>query len=105
MLSDAVKYMVAADTTLKSLYPKLLHMICAVNLLHHCATKVKTHFEDVDQLITKAKSATVKNKTRQANLPTIGCLPQPVITKWESWLNAALYYAEFTGKESDCEKL
>ena len=51
LLSDATKYMIAAGTALKSLYPKLFHVTCIVHLLHNCAIKIKSHFEDVDRLI------------------------------------------------------
>ena len=44
------------------------------------------------KLIAKVKSATVKNKTRQARFAGIGCPPQHVVTRWGSWSNAALYY-------------
>ena len=40
--------------------------------------KIKSHFEDVDQLIAKVKAVTIRNKTRQAKFSAI----------------AALYYAE-----------
>ena len=56
--------------------------------------KIKSHFEDVNQLIAKSKAVTTKNKTRQAKFSAIGYPPQPVPTRWESWLNAALYYAK-----------
>ena len=56
--------------------------------------KIKSHFEDVDQLIAKVKAVTIKSKTRQAKLSAIGYPPQPVTTKWGCWLNAALYYAK-----------
>ena len=91
-LSDAAKYMIAAGITLKSLYPKLFHMTCVAHLLHNCAMKIKSHFEDVDQLIAKVNAVTIKNKTRQAKFSAIGYPPQPVSTLWRSWLNAALYY-------------
>ena len=94
LLSDAAKYMIAAGITLKSLYPKLFHETCVANLLHNCATKIKSHFEDVDQQIAKVKTVTIRNKTRQAKFSAIGHPPQPVPTKWGSWLNAALYYAK-----------
>ena len=42
-----------------------------INFLHNCAMKIKSHFEDVDQLIAKVKAVTIKNKTRQAKLSTI----------------------------------
>ena len=90
LLSDA---MIAADITLKSLYPKLFHVTCVAHLLHNCAMKIKSHFENVDQLIAKVKAVTIKNKTRQAKFSAIGYPPQPD-PKWGSWLNAALYYAK-----------
>ena len=89
-LSDGAKYMTAAGITLKSLYPKLFHMTCITHLLHNCAMKLKSHFEDVDQLIAKVKAATIKNKNRQAKFSAIGHPSQPVPTRWGSWLNAAL---------------
>ena len=92
LLPDTAKYMIAAGTALKFLCPKLFHATSIAHLLHNCAMKIKSHFEDVDQLIAKVKAVTINNKTRQAKFSAIGCPPQPVPTKWESWLNAALYY-------------
>ena len=83
--------MIAAGITLKSLYPKLFHVTCVAHSLHNCAMKIKSHFEDVDQLIAKVKAVTIKNKTRQAKFSAIGYPPQPVPTRCGSWLNAALY--------------
>jgi len=68
--------MVAAGNVLKSLYSKLFHVTCVPHLLHNCAMKVKSHFHDVDQLITSIKAATVKNKSRQAQFAAIGYPPQ-----------------------------
>ena len=56
--------------------------------------KFKCHFEDVDQVIAKVNSATVENKTRQPKFASIGCSHQPVVARWKSWLNAALYYSK-----------
>ena len=75
LLSDATKYMIGAGITLKSLYPKLFHVTCVAHLLHNCAMKIKSHFEDVDQLIAKIKAVTIKNKTRQAKFSAIGYPP------------------------------
>ena len=80
--------------TLKSLYPKLFHVTCVAHLLHNCAMKIKSHSEDVDQLIAKVTAVTIKNKTRLAKFSAIGYPSQPVPTRWGSWLNAALYYAK-----------
>ena len=81
LLSDAAKYMNAAGITLKYLYPKLFHMACVAHLLHNCASKIKSHFEHVDQLIEKVKAVTIKNKTRQAKLFAIGYPTRPVPTR------------------------
>ena len=64
LLSDVAKYMIAAGITLKSLCSKLFHVTCVAHLLHNCAMKIKSHFEDVDQLIAKVKAVTIKNETR-----------------------------------------
>ena len=76
--------MIAAGITLKSLHPKLFLVTCVAHLLHNCAMKIKSHFEDVDQLIAKVKAVRIKNKTRQAKLSAIGYPPQPVPTRWGS---------------------
>ena len=94
LLSDAVEYRIAAGITLKSLYSKLSHMTCVAHLLHNCAMKIKSHLEDVDNPIAKVKAVTIKNKTRLAKFSAICYLPQPVPTRWGSWLNAVLYYAK-----------
>ena len=84
LLSDAAKYMIAADITLKSLYPKLFHVKCAAHLLHNCAMEIKSHFEDVNHLIAKVKAVAIQNKTRQGKFSAIGYPPQPVPTRWGS---------------------
>ena len=80
-LSDATKYMIAAGITLKSLYHKLFYITFVAHLLRNCAMKIKSHFEDVDQLIAKVKAVTIKNKTRKAIFSAIGHPPQPVLTR------------------------
>ena len=90
LLSDAAKYLIAAGTTLKSLYSKLFYVTYVAHLLHnYCAMKIKSYFENVDQLVAKVKVVTIKHKTRQAKFSAISYSPQPVLTKWGNW-----YYAK-----------
>ena len=56
--------------------------------------KIKSHFEDVDQLIAEVKAVTIKNKTRQAKFFAIDYPSPPISTRSGSWLNAALHYAK-----------
>jgi hypothetical protein len=85
--------MMAASAALKLLYPNLFHVTCIAHLLHNCAEKVRSHFQDVDNLIARVKASTVKNKTRRQMFSDIGSPPEPIVTRWGSWLQAAEYYA------------
>ena len=56
--------------------------------------KVGSHFQDVDQLIAKAKLVEVKNRTRPARFATIDHSPQPDLTSWGKLVECPLYYAK-----------
>jgi len=94
LLSDAARYMTAAGNVLKVLYPHLLHVTCITHLLHNCAEKVRAFYNDVDNVIARVKAATVKNKDRMNAFQQVGKPPQPVLTRWTTWLRAAMYYAD-----------
>ena len=86
-LTDAAQYMSLAGKTIKELYPSLMHVNCAVHLLHNCAMQVHAHFKNVDEV-----TATIKNKDFHDAGP-----PFPldiVITRWATWLKVALYDSE-----------
>ena len=55
------------------------------------AMRVRAHFKNVDEVI-----ATIKNKDRKKDFQDAGLPspPDPGITKWATWLRAALYYSE-----------
>ena len=96
-LTDAARYMFLAGKTLKDLHPFLMHVTCVAHLLHNCAIRVRAYFKNIDEIIATIKAATIKNKDRRkkdfhnAGLPSP---PDPVITRWATWLRAALYYGE-----------
>ena len=80
-----------AGKTVKELYPSLMHVTCVAHLLHNCAMRVRAHFKHNDEII-----ATIKNKDHNKDFHDAG-LPSPpdhVITRWATWLRAALYYSE-----------
>ena len=95
-LTDAARYMSLAGKTLKKLYPSLMHVTCIAHLLHNCAMRVRAHFKNIDEMITTIKAATIKNKDRKKDFHDAGLpsSPNPVITRWATWLRAALYYSE-----------
>ena len=95
-LTDAARYMSSAGKTLKELYTSLMHVTSVAHLLHNCAMRVRAHFKNIDEVIATIKAATIKNKDRKKDFHDAGLPspPDPVITKWATWLRAALYYSE-----------
>ena len=95
-LTDAARYMSSAGKTLKELYPSLMHVTCVAHLLHNCAMPVRAHFKNIDEVIATIKAATIKNNDRKKDFYDAGLPspPDPVITRWVTWLRAALYYSE-----------
>ena len=61
--------------------------------------RVRVHFKNIDEVLATInwiKAATIKNKNRwkdfhDAGLPSS---PDPVITRWATWLRAAFYYSQ-----------
>ena len=94
-LTDAAQYKSLAGKTLKELYPSLMHVTCVAHLQHNCAMPVRAHFKSIDEIIATIKAATIKTKIARkifkAGLPSP---PDPVITRWATWLRAALNYSE-----------
>ena len=73
-----------------------MHVTCVAHLLHNCAMRVRAHFKNIDKVIATIKAATIKNKDRKKDFHDAGLPspPNPVITRWATWLRAALYYSE-----------
>ena len=95
-LTDAARYRSLAGKTLKELYSSLMHVTCIVHLLHNCAMRVRAHFKNIDEIIATIKAAIIKNKDRKKDFHDAGLPspPDPVITRWVTWLKAVLYYSE-----------
>ena len=96
LLTDASRYMSLAGKTLNKLCLFLMHVTCVAHLLHNCAMRVRAYFRNIDEIVATIKAATIKNKDRkngfhEAGLPSP---PDPVITRWATWLKAASYYSE-----------
>lgn len=72
----------------------MFHGTCLYHLLPNAALKVKAKYEVVDNLNSCVKASIVKNKISKGLFDAIGVPPQPVVTRWSSWLKAAFYYAD-----------
>lgn len=92
MISDAASYMVKAGRVLKEKIPNLFHVTCFAHLIHNCAFKVKDYFKSVDFLISSVKRLVLKSKDRKKMFVNISPPPEPIVTRWNSWLLATEYY-------------
>jgi hypothetical protein len=94
-VSDAAPYMIKAAKALQLLYPKMVHVTCLAHTSHRVVQEVRGRYPEVDQLIAKGKKNFIKSPLRvqkfKEEAPTLPLLPQPIVTRWGTWLDAANY--------------
>lgn len=98
-LSDAAPYMKKAGTTIKALYSKVVHITCIAHGLHRVAENIRGHFPGVDRLIAKTKQVFLKAPSRvlqfKFEVPGVPLPPEPVLTRWGTWIEATSYYCQY----------
>uniref|UniRef100_A0A2S2QQ22 DUF659 domain-containing protein n=2 Tax=Sipha flava TaxID=143950 RepID=A0A2S2QQ22_9HEMI len=91
--------MIKAANALEVLYPKMIHLTCLAHALHRVAETVRCQYPDVDLLISTMKRIFLKAPSKieifKNNYPNIPLPPQPIITRWGTWLQAVNYYSKF----------
>ena len=95
--TDAAPYMVKAAKSISDFYPKCIHVTCMAHSLNRLAEKIQDNNKLVNDLISQVKKIYVKAPERRRvfqEICSIPLPPQPVITRWSSWINAAFYYAD-----------
>lgn len=97
-LSDAAPYMVKSGNAIKIFYPKVIHVTCIVHGLHRIAEKIRGHYSKVDKVISNVKKFFLKAPSRviifKNIAPDLSLPPEPIITRWGTWVKAACYYCE-----------
>ena len=93
IISDAASYMKKAINDLNRNCHNILHVKCLAHLVHNCAMRIRGFYKNVDLLIASVKMITIKNRTTMSLFSGIGIPPAVIVTRWSSWLRAALYYA------------
>jgi len=97
MYSDAAPYMLKAARALQIFYPSLLHFTCMAHGFHRIAEHIRSMSAEVDRIISTVKKVFLKSPLRveaYKNACNLPLPPQPVLTRWGTWLNAALFYAD-----------
>ena len=97
LLTDGAAYVVAAVLTLVTLYDRMVHVTCLAHGLHRVCETIRLEYADIDALIASAKEIFVKVPDHVSRFhffaPNVPLSPKPVLTRWGTWLSAALYYS------------
>lgn len=97
LLTDAAAYMLKSGKDLKVFYPALIHVTCIAHAFHRLCETIRVMFPEVNDLISYVKKVFVKAPSRvliwkrTCDLPLP---PEPILTRWGTWIEAALFYAE-----------
>lgn len=88
----------------------MIHITCAAHAFHRVAEEIRTNFPLIDRLILNLKKVFLKANSRievfKETLPNAPLPPQPILTRWGTWLEAVQYVSEnFGGLKSVFEKL
>ena len=94
LLSDAAPYMVKSGKLLIPFFPRMNHVFCTAHIIHNTIGKLVKKFFNTNFLLSSIKSAIVKNNTRKNLFTNIGQPPEPILTRWGSWLKAVKYYTK-----------
>lgn len=97
LVTDAAPYMIKAGKHLVTFYVKMIHLTCLAHAIHRVCEFIRASYQDVDSLISNCKKIFLKSPSRlnvfREYLPDVPLPPRPVITRWGTWLTAALYYS------------
>ncbi|KAL4105015.1 hypothetical protein QTP88_020290 [Uroleucon formosanum] len=97
--------MVKSAVAINVFYPKMIHLTCLAHGLHRIGETIRAKFSKVDKLIAEVKKIFLKAPSRVEKLkemyPNLSLPPEPIITRWGTWLNAVKYYCENFEKIKD----
>lgn len=104
-VSDAAPYMVKAAKAISVFYPKVTHVTCLAHALHRVCEQIRCCYPLLDRFIANAKKAFTKAPSRnllfKQMYPDVPLPPQPITTRWGTWIEAVAYYAKHFEKFED----
>jgi len=92
--------MIKSGKSIKSFYQKVVHTTCVSvsHGLHRVDEEIRNQFPQVDELFSNVKTVFFKAPSRTIlfrNIdPNLAFPPQPILTRWGTWLNEAFYYCD-----------
>ncbi|GJQ85809.1 hypothetical protein Trydic_g20365 [Trypoxylus dichotomus] len=95
-VTDAAAYMKTAGRLLQQTYSSMMHITCLAHALHLVSEEVRKCYPNADKLISSVMKVFVKAPARKnlfyEKLPHVPLPPEPVTTRWGTWIEAASYY-------------
>ncbi|XP_025423338.1 uncharacterized protein LOC112692763 [Sipha flava] len=77
----------------------MIHLTCLAHGIHRVAESIREKFKKVDKLISRVKQVFLKAPSRvlvfKSEAPAIPLPPEPIITRWGTWIMAASYYCKY----------
>lgn len=108
LVTDAGSYMISAYKSLSIMYPKLLHVTCLAHGLSRVAEQVRVSYPIVNDWIASVKRVFLKAPSRvrifKEALPDVPLPPEPVVTRFGTWIKAAIYHAKYIDRISPIVK-
>ncbi|RWS00061.1 hypothetical protein B4U79_19191, partial [Dinothrombium tinctorium] len=95
-LSDAAPVMKAVGKSLVGFCPKIIHVTCLAHTINTDAEKIRALFPSADRFVSNVKKVFKKCPRIllfQELFPSLPLPPEPVITRWSTWLQSVNYYA------------
>jgi len=97
VLTDQASYMLSAFSNLKAMYSSLRHVTCIAHALHRVCEAVRVEYSKANNFICEMKKVLLKAPARiqiYRDVTGLPLPPVPVITRWGTWLRAAVFYCE-----------
>ncbi|XP_003746085.1 uncharacterized protein LOC100908137 [Galendromus occidentalis] len=98
-VTDGAAYIKKAAAALKILFPKMVHVTCAAHGILRIAQDMRSMFPDVDKVVSTGTEIFPKSAARVTIFhefaPNTPLPPEPVLTRWGTWIRAAVYNAGY----------
>lgn len=77
----------------------MCHLTCVLHGISLICEKIRSVFDDVNDLVANVKKVFIKAPLRvrlfKDLCPDVPLPPEPVVTRWGTWLSAAIYYESY----------
>lgn len=99
--TDAASYMKLAIANLSGMFVNIHHVTCLAHGLSRVCESIRMRYTDINDLVMNVKKILEKSNRRRSKFVEHTGLrlpPVPVITRWGTWIETALFYCKYYDK-------